>query len=67
MGLLYSDSASSFGGTPVFDGYFVFLSKGDDEFFSLPEEVQEQVNIHADQFRSETEIRNFIHDIMRRG
>ncbi len=30
------------------------------DFYSLPEEVQEQVNAHADEFRTEEDIVNYV-------
>lgn len=38
-----------------------------DDFFSLPEEVQEQVNAHASEFHSQEDMRKFIRDLMRRA
>lgn len=38
-----------------------------DDFFSLPEEVQEQVNAHADEFHSEEEMRRYIRNLMRKA
>lgn len=38
-----------------------------DDFFSLPEEVQEQVNAHANEFHSEEEMRRYIRNLMRKA
>lgn len=38
-----------------------------DDFFSLPEEVQEQVNAHAEEFHSEEEMRRYIRNLMRKA
>ena len=39
----------------------------DDYFNSLPEEVQEQVNAHADEFRTQDEMRAFVDNLMWRA
>ncbi|NLN82293.1 MAG: hypothetical protein GX136_07110 [Clostridiales bacterium] len=53
--------------TPDFDAYLNGHILSDDDFYSLPEEVQEQVNAHADEFRSQAEMRAFIRDLMNRA
>jgi hypothetical protein len=50
-----------------FDEYLNGHVLSDDDFFSLPEEVQEQVNAHDHQFRSYEDMRRFIRDLMRRA
>lgn len=35
----------------------------DEDLYSLPEEVQEQVNLHADEFRSHEELAAFIRNL----
>ncbi len=43
------------------------LLNDDDYFFSLPEEIQEQVNARAGDFKSHEEMREYIRDLFRRA
>lgn len=52
---------------PDFDAYLNGHILSDDDFFSLPKEVQEQVNAHEREFKSQAEMREFIRDIIRRA
>lgn len=38
-----------------------------DYFFTLPEEIQQAVNEHADQFQSMEQMRAFAEDLMKRS
>lgn len=38
-----------------------------DYFFSLPEEVQEQVNAHADMFRNGDDMRRYVEELSMRS
>lgn len=49
-----------------FNAFAIMRDSGND-FFSLPEEVQEQVNAHAGEFHSEEEMRRYIRDLMRKA
>lgn len=49
-----------------FNAYAIIRDSGGD-FFSLPEEVQEQVNAHADEFHSEEEMHRYIRNLMRKA
>lgn len=39
----------------------------EDFFSSLPEEVQEEINEHQDEFQSEEEMREYAHTLMKRS
>ncbi|MDD3693562.1 MAG: hypothetical protein PHX02_06635 [Oscillospiraceae bacterium] len=52
---------------PDFDAYLNGHILSDDDFFSLPIEVQEQVNAHEREFRNQSELREYIRDLMRRA
>ncbi len=56
-----------------YEGFSTVLSENagllpkDDSFYSLPEEVQEQVNAHAKEFRTSHDMQSYIDDLMRRA
>ena len=66
MGLYMGRSART-SDAPDFDAHLNGHILSDDDFFSLPEEVQEQVNAHDHEFKSQAEMRAFIRDLMRRA
>jgi len=58
---------SRFSSSSDFDSFLNGHVFTDDDFFSLPEEVQEQVNAHQREFKSQAEMMSFIRDLMRRA
>ena len=51
-------------------GPYEYLNHGrafDDKFFTLPEEIQEQVNAHQAEFRSHEDIRRYVRRLVLRS
>jgi hypothetical protein len=58
---------TGYGDGTGFDGFLNGLVLYENDFFSLPEEIQEQVNAHANEFHSHAEMSAYIRDLLRRA
>ena len=59
----YSSPGLAFGKVGVFAQGLAHL----DYLSSLPEDVQEEVNFHEDEFHNEAELHDFVENLMRRA